>query len=264
MLRLTETRGSRAWPASRQAVRNASICSACWRCSGWPLSSNFRVERLHVHAQRRRPCRGRIRGGAPPDAVTQAGGMRLEAQEARWIREHRPWIRLREAIPREELQEDLALPAGHGSVVLALGRDVAEVAVALDDLLRRSAADPELQATAGDQVGRARVLGHVVRVLVAHVDDRRPDLDAAGPRPDRGQQREGRCELPREVMHAEIGAVRAELFGGDRQLDRLQKRVGRRSRARGRRARSSARTTGTRCASRADSTDRSGRPNHGR
>ena len=106
------------------------------------------------------------------------------------------------------------------------------MAVALDDLFRRPATDPQLQAAAGNQVGRARVLGHVVRVLVAHVDDGRPDLDAAGPRPNRGQQGKGRCELPREVMHAEIGTVRAELFGSDRQLDGLEERVGRRSRAR--------------------------------
>ena len=39
----------------------------------------------------------------------------------------------------------------------------------VDDLLRRAPADPQLQAPAGDEVGRARILGHVKRVLVAHV-----------------------------------------------------------------------------------------------
>ena len=69
---------------------------------------------------------------------------------------------------------------------------VAEVAEAVDHLLRRAAADPELQATAGDEVGGAGVLGHVQRVLVAHVDDRGADLDALRPGADRGQQRERR------------------------------------------------------------------------
>ena len=67
--------------------------------------------------------------------------------------------------------------AGHVGVGLALGRHVAEVAEAVDDLLGRPAADPELEAAARDEVGGAGVLDHVQRVLVAHVDDGRPDLD---------------------------------------------------------------------------------------
>ena len=123
----------------------------------------------------------------------------------------------------------------HVGVGLALGRRVAEVAPAVDHLLGRAAADAELQAPAGDEVGRARVLRHVQRVLVAHVDDRRADLDALGPRAARRQQRERRAELAGEVMHAEIGAVRAELLGRDGEVDRLQQRVGRRPRLRLRR-----------------------------
>ena len=96
---------------------------------------------------------------------------------------------------------------------------------------------PKLQAPAGDEVGRAGILGHVERVFVAHVDDRGADLDAAGLRADRGQQREGRGELAGEMMHAEIGAVRAQLLGGDGQVDGLQERVGRRARLRLRRGR---------------------------
>ena len=52
---------------------------------------------------------------------------------------------------------------------------------------------PELQPAARDQVGRAGVLRHVERVLVAHVDDGGADLDAARPRADRGEQRERRA-----------------------------------------------------------------------
>jgi hypothetical protein len=44
MLRLTETRGSRSWPAARQESRNRWICSACRRWNGTPVSSVSRVE----------------------------------------------------------------------------------------------------------------------------------------------------------------------------------------------------------------------------
>ena len=49
--------------------------------------------------------------------------------------------------------------------------------------------------------------------------------------PDGGQQREGRGKLAGEVMDAEIGAVRAELFRRDRKVDGLQEDVGGRPRA---------------------------------
>src|SRR5690606_3076275 len=98
----------------------------------------------------------------------------------------------------------------------------AEVAPAVDYLLGRAAADAELQAAAGDQVGGAGVLDHVERVLVTHVDNGRADLDARGPGPDRRQQRERRGELPGEVVHAEVSAVGAQLLGGHGQVDRLE------------------------------------------
>ena len=102
---------------------------------------------------------------------------------------------------------------------------IAEVAPAVDHLLGRAAADAELQPTAGDEIGGARVLDHVERVLVAHVDDRGADLDAAGAGADGGEQREGRGELPGEVVDPDIGAVGAEFLRRHRELDRLQQRV---------------------------------------
>jgi hypothetical protein len=60
---------------------------------------------------------------------------------------------------------------------------------------------------------------------IAHVDDRRSDLDTARLRTDGSQQREGRGELAREVMNAKIGAVRAQFFGCDGELDGLQQRI---------------------------------------
>src|SRR6202041_2923402 len=44
MLRLTEIRGVRVWPAPFQAARKARICAACWMWSGSPVSSNLRVD----------------------------------------------------------------------------------------------------------------------------------------------------------------------------------------------------------------------------
>jgi hypothetical protein len=73
---------------------------------------------------------------------------------------------------------------------------------------------------------RRRGFGHVQRVLVSHVDDRGPDLDPAGPRSDRGQQREWGGQLPLEVVHADERPVDPEVLGRLGQLDGLQQRVG--------------------------------------
>ena len=160
-----------------------------------------------------------------------------------------------EALAAQQIEEHLGVAPGHVGVGLALGRGVAEVAPPVDHLLGRPAADAELQAAAGDDVGRARVLGHVERVLVAHVDHRRADLDAAGPRADRRQQRERRAELAGEVMHAEIRPVRAQLLGSDGEVDGLQERVGRRARLRAGARASSARMRGSRSSSQAGSVE---------
>src|SRR4029079_10789493 len=109
---------------------------------------------------------------------------------------------------------------------LAFLRCVTEVAPAVDDLLRRAAADAELEPAAGDQVRGARVLGHVERVLLALVDHGGADLDFRRTRADGRKQRERRAELTREVMHAEIRSVAADLLARDAELDRLAQRVG--------------------------------------
>ena len=118
------------------------------------------------------------------------------------------------------------MAARHVGVGLALrGRD-AKVTPAFDDLLGRAAADAKLQTPACDEVGRAGVFRHVQRVLVAHIDNRRADLDALRPGADRREERERRAQLAREVVHAEVRPVRTEILGGDREVDRLQERVG--------------------------------------
>src|SRR5262249_19567698 len=61
----------------------------------------------------------------------------------------------------------------------------------------------------------------------------RADLDPAGARADGREERERRAELAGEVMHAEIGAVGAQLLGGHGQFDRLEQRVRRGTHLRG-------------------------------
>jgi hypothetical protein len=103
----------------------------------------------------------------------------------------------------------------------------AEVAPPFDDLLRRSAADPELEPAVADQVGRARVLDHVERILVPHVNDGRSDLYAARPGADGREKWERGRELLREVMDAKVCAVRTEFLCRHSQLDRLLQNIAR-------------------------------------
>src|SRR5258708_37931643 len=121
------------------------------------------------------------------------------------------------------------MAARHVGIALARGWCVAEAPPPVDHLLRRAAADPELQPAARNEVGRACVLSHVQRILVTHVDHRGSDLDRPRPRADGGKQWKGRAELPREMVYAEVRAVSAQRLGGDAQLDGLEQRIGRRA-----------------------------------
>ena len=102
---------------------------------------------------------------------------------------------------------------------------VAERLGAAPGRLWRAAADAELEPPACEQIGRGCFLGHVQRVLVPHVDHAGADLDPAGLDADRREQREGRGELAREVVHAHERSVDPDLLGSDRELDRLAQRV---------------------------------------
>ena len=121
------------------------------------------------------------------------------------------------------------MAAAHVGIALALGRLVAEVAPAIDHLLGRAAADAELKSAARDEIRRAGVLRHVEGVFVAHVDDAGADLDPPGARADGRQQRKRRGQLLREMVDAEIGAVRAKLLRRNRKVDRLEQHVARRA-----------------------------------
>jgi len=116
--------------------------------------------------------------------------MRLDAEQPGGIGKHRPRARLRESLAFEDVEEHLRVTARHVGVALALRGRVAEVPPAVDHLFRRTAADAQLQPSARNDVSGAGVLGHVQRVLVAHVDHGRANLDRARPRPNGRQQRE--------------------------------------------------------------------------
>ncbi len=180
------------------------------RCRAWPPRRSSRSSPTPHQIRSRRP-------GECGSSRNRPGG----------FGEHRPRVRLRETFAAQNLEQRprCGLPR-HVGVALAVGRRVAEVAPAVDHLLGRAPADPELQPAAGDQIGRPGVLGHVQRVLVAHVDDGGADLDPLSPRADGRQQRERRGELAREMVDAEVRAVGAQLLRRDRELDRLQQRIG--------------------------------------
>ena len=102
---------------------------------------------------------------------------------------------------------------------------------AINDLLRGAPADAKLQTTAGNQIRRTGILGHVHRVFIAHINHAGTDLDGFRFGPNCGQQRERRAQLTSKVVHAKIGAVRPQLFGRYGQVDGLQQGVCCRARA---------------------------------
>ena len=81
--------------------------------------------------------------------------MRLDSKQPRWVVEHWSRVRLGETVALQSLQEDPRVLPCHVRLIGAIGRIVAKVAIALDDLFRGSTADAKLQAPARDEVGRA-------------------------------------------------------------------------------------------------------------
>ena len=62
---------------------------------GFSAFVEFERRALQIHPQLRRPCRGGVGGGTPPDPLAQALRMRLEAQQAGRVGKHRPRVGLR-------------------------------------------------------------------------------------------------------------------------------------------------------------------------
>ena len=80
------------------------------------------------------------------------------------------------------------MPPGHGRIVLAFIGAVAKIAPTVDHLLRRTAADSQLQPAASNHIRGPGVFRHVMRILIAHVDDRGADLDLSRFSADRRKQ----------------------------------------------------------------------------
>src|SRR6266576_1142411 len=91
--------------------------------------------------------------------------------------------------------------------------------------MQATPADAELEPATRKQVRRRGGLGHVERVLVAHIDHAGADLDPARPDADRREQGEGGGELAGEVVDANERPVDPDLLGGDCELDGLAKRI---------------------------------------
>ena len=213
-LRLTETRGSRSWPAFAHASRNS-----CDLLGLQLVERHLRVleqqRRAHqVHALLARPDGRLARAGAPPDPVGQAGRLRLDGEHR--VAGPAARIGVDDAVAGDRSAEERGLLAR-----LVRVDGVAERLGAAPGGLGRAAADAELEPAAGEQIRSGSGLRHVQRVLVAHVDDARPDLDPARLDTDRSQERERRGELAREVVDADECSVDAQLLGGDGKLDRL-------------------------------------------
>ncbi len=76
--------------------------------------------------------------------LAQALGVRLDPEQPRRVGKHRPGVRLGEPLAVEDLEKEPRVLASHVGVVGALGWDVAEVAVPVDDLFRGTTANAEL------------------------------------------------------------------------------------------------------------------------
>ena len=171
-------RHARARPPStprgrRGSARPAGRGTAC-RSRRFSASSSAGSCRASPPIRRWRSCRRptRCARASLPSTARGATG------RAGWRTSAAGWACAKPS-PRSTSRNTSVWRRAMSASLIALGRRVAEIATAVDHLLGRAAADAELQPPAGDQVGGARVLHHVERVLVAHVDDRGAELDAS-------------------------------------------------------------------------------------
>src|SRR5690606_35477401 len=132
MRRLTDTLGSRLGPAAARASRKIDIRGAGWMWRVAPGSAPFGAGLRRVAPGR--PAGGVVRPGPAPDPVPEAFRVQLEAEQPGRVGEHRPRVRLGEALALQQLEEHLGALPGHVGVGLSLRRVVPEVAEAVDDL----------------------------------------------------------------------------------------------------------------------------------
>ena len=124
MLRLTETRGSRSWPAAFHASRNIVDLLGLELVERHPGVLGQERRAHQVHALLGGPDGGRAGAGAPPDAIGQAGGLRLDGEPA-GAHPSAGWPRAT-AVPAIAARKTSVCGAGHVGIRLALGGDVAE------------------------------------------------------------------------------------------------------------------------------------------
>ena len=188
---------------------------------------------MQVHSELRQP-RPRWRLKLLPtrsDRAILRSTAQGAAAPADWETSDADWA-ARSPSPRSSFEKLLGVAPAHLFIALALCRLMAKITPSIDHLFRRSATDAELQPPTGDEIGCARILHHIVRILVTHVDHGGADLDALGLCADGREQRERRCELAGEVVDTEVGSVRSQPLGLHGKIDGLQERVGCRLRVR--------------------------------
>src|ERR1700750_2116507 len=112
------------------------------------------------------------------------------------------------------------MATAHSRVVFSLLRLVPEGAPPLDDLLGRAAADSQLQTRACDEVRGACIFGHIMRILIPHVDDPGADFDASGPGSDRREQWKRRGELASKVVDPKVSSIHPDSFRLDGEVNR--------------------------------------------
>jgi hypothetical protein len=145
-------RGICLWPDSYPAARKARIWAACWMWSGSPVASNLRVEVCRFSPSFAGPCGCPVGNRPRPDFVPQSCRVWLKRQQSRRIGKHWTWVRLSEALAAQQLKKFFGMPPAHICIVLAFNWAVAKVAPTTDDLLGGTAADSQLQSTAGAQI----------------------------------------------------------------------------------------------------------------
>jgi hypothetical protein len=101
------------------------------------------------------------------------------------------------------------------------------MAPTVDDLFGGAATDSQLQAAAGDKICRARVLHHVMGILIPHVDHSGTDFNSSRPGSDCCEEWEWGCELPRKMVNTEICSIHAETLSLYSEVDRLQEHISR-------------------------------------
>src|SRR5665213_812890 len=118
----------------------------------WNARVFAQKRRAHqIHSLFGRPLGGPAGPRTPPNPLPQTVRVRLDSKQPGWVGEHWSRVRRGKTLALQSLQEGPRVLACHVGLIGAIGRIVAKIAIALDDLFRGSTADAELQAPARDE-----------------------------------------------------------------------------------------------------------------